>query len=38
MPIVSAAYHVLYKGADPRDVVNQLLTRRKKAESEDLGW
>ena len=38
MPIVSAAYHVLYENASPRDVVDQLLTRRKKAESEDLGW
>ena len=38
MPIVSAAYHVLYENADARDVVQQLLTRRKKAEPEDLGW
>ena len=38
MPIVSAAYHVLYEDADPRDVVQKLLTRQKKAESEDLGW
>lgn len=38
MPIVSAAYHVLYENADPRDVVTRLLTRRRKAESEDLGW
>ena len=38
MPIVSAAYHVLYLGADPRQVVTKLLTRQKKAESEDLGW
>ena len=38
MPIVSAAYHVLYEDADARDVVQQLLTRRKKAEPEDLGW
>ena len=38
MPIVSAAYHVLYEDADARDIVQQLLTRRKKAEPEDLGW
>ena len=38
MPIVSAAYAVLYQDADPKSVVQQLLTRRKKAESEDLGW
>ena len=38
MPIVSAAYHVLYEDADPKAVVQKLLTRQKKAESEDLGW
>lgn len=38
MPIVSAAYQVLYQGADPKQVVQKLLTRQKKAESEDLGW
>ena len=38
MPIVSAAYQVLYQNADAKEVVRQLLTRRKKAESEDLGW
>ncbi len=38
MPIVSAAYHVLYENADPKAVVQKLLTRQKKAESEDLGW
>ena len=38
MPIVSAAYQVLYNNADPRQVVGKLLTRQKKAESEDLGW
>ena len=38
MPIVSAAYQVLYQNADPKDVVRKLLTRQKKAESEDLGW
>ena len=38
MPIVSAAYQVLYNGADPRRVVQKLLARQKKAESENLGW
>ncbi len=38
MPIVSAAYQVLYQGADAKDVVAKLLSRQKKAESEDLGW
>ena len=38
MPIVHAAYHVLYENGDARETVRQLLTRRRKAESEDLGW
>ena len=38
MPIVSAAYQVLYRGADAKDVVAKLLSRQRKAESEDLGW
>lgn len=38
MPIVAAAYRVLYGHADPRAVVQELLTRQKKAESEDIGW
>ena len=38
MPIVSAAYQVLYQGADAKDVVAKLLSRQRKAESEDLGW
>lgn len=38
MPIVHAAYHVLYENGDPKETVKQLLTRRRKAESEDLGW
>ncbi len=38
MPIVEAAYQVLYQGASARDVMQTLLTRRKKAESEDAGW
>ena len=38
MPIVHAAYHVLYENGDAKETVHQLLTRSKKAESEDLGW
>ena len=38
MPIVSAAYQVLYQGGDAKDVVAKLLSRQRKAESEDLGW
>ncbi len=38
MPIVSAAYQVLYQGADAKAVVAKLLSRQRKAESEDLGW
>ena len=38
MPIVTAAYQVLYQNADARGAVQKLLTRQKKAESEDLGW
>lgn len=38
MPIVDAAYQVLYQNADPRQVLQHLLLRQKKAESEDLGW
>ena len=38
MPIVEAAYHVLYKNASAADVIQQLLIRRKKAESEDVSW
>lgn len=38
MPIVEAAYGVLYRGWNARDTVNQLLMRRKKQESEDVGW
>ena len=38
MPIVHAAYHVLYENGDAKETVRQLLTRSKKAESEDLGW
>ena len=38
MPIVGAAYQVLYENANPRDVLQNLLLRRRKAESEDICW
>lgn len=38
MPIVSAAYAVLYEGQKPMKVVETLLHRNRKAESEDAGW
>ncbi len=38
MPIVSAAYAVLYENASAREVVHELLLRSRKAESEDAGW
>lgn len=38
MPIVGAAYQVLYEGVDPRQAIQRLLGRQRKAESEDLGW
>ena len=38
MPIVDAAYQVLYEGQDIRDVIHELLLRQKKAEPEDAGW
>jgi len=38
MPITEAAYKVLYEGADAKAVTQELLMRRKKAESEDAGW
>ena len=38
MPITEAAYKVLYEGADVRQVVQGLLRRNRKAESEDTGW
>ena len=38
MPIIEAAYQVLYEGKDACEVVRELLRRRKKAESEDAGW
>ncbi len=38
MPIVKAAYAVLYQGMAAAEVVSTLLRRSKKAESEDAGW
>ncbi len=38
MPITEAAYRVLYENADVKTVFQQLLTRQRKAESEDAGW
>ena len=38
MPIVRAACAVLYKDVSTSQVVEQLLNRRKKPESEDSGW
>lgn len=38
MPIIQAAYAVLYEGADPKQAVHGLLMRQRKAESEDAGW
>ena len=38
MPITEAAYKVLYEGANVKDAVQQLLSRNRKAESEDAGW
>lgn len=38
MPIVDAMHRILYGGADPQDMVRNLMTRRKKHETEDPGW
>ena len=38
MPITEAAYQVLYEGANAREVFTNLMSRRRKAESEDAGW
>lgn len=38
MPIIHAAYQVLYEGIDSRRAVTELLIRQRKAESEDAGW
>lgn len=38
MPIVEAAYQVLYQGALASDMVHILLQRQRRPESEDAGW
>lgn len=38
MPIVQAAYAVLYEGVSAEKVLEILLNRGKKAETEDVGW
>ena len=38
MPILQAAYRVLYEGVSAEQAVLELLRRGKKAESEDAGW
>jgi glycerol-3-phosphate dehydrogenase (NAD(P)+) len=38
MPILQAAYMVLYEGASASKVVSELLLRSRRAESEDAGW
>ncbi len=38
MPIIEAAYAMLYLGVSAEKVLEILLHRRKKAESEDAGW
>ena len=38
MPILQAAYHVLYEGVPASAAVQRLLKRNKKSESEDAGW
>ena len=38
LPIINAAYQVLYENADVRDTFYGLLLRQRKAESEDAGW
>lgn len=38
MPILQAAYSVLYEGASAEQAVLNLLRRGKKAETEDAGW
>ena len=38
MPIIKAAYQVLYQGMSAADAVRNLLGRQKKSEKEDAGW
>ena len=38
MPITTAAYQVLYEGADVAHTFGRLMIRGRKSESEDTGW
>lgn len=38
MPIIQAAYGVLYEHLDPKQAVRGLLIRQRRSESEDAGW
>ena len=38
MPITEAAYHVLYEDANVAETFGALMSRSRKAESEDAGW
>lgn len=38
MPIIEAAYKVLYDGLDAKDAIISLMNRSRKAESEFMGW
>ena len=38
MPIITAAYRVLYQGMSASEAVRELLMRQKKSEKEDAGW
>ena len=38
MPITEAAYRVLYEGVDVKEAFGRLLSRQRKAESENPGW
>ncbi len=38
MPILQAAYNVLYEGMPAQEAVRNLLSRGRKSESEDAGW
>ena len=38
MPIVEAAYHVMYTDTPAAKVVSSLLQRQRRPESEDIGW
>ena len=38
MPITEAAYKVLYENADVKETFSALMSRARKAESEDAGW